>query len=234
MAIHIYTDGACSGNPGAGGAAWALVKDGLLYAEGSEGFRKTTNNRMEIMSVILGLRQLRELYRPVPFDSVIIRSDSQLVVNTMNAGWRRNSNEDLWRLLDDESAFLKRRHVEIRFEKVSGHSGDLFNDRVDSLAVQARSGKIEALHIDDGYETGSIRVTEEANCHFKVLEVSLSFFDAEGRDTRHVVVRLANNTRILITGYMGGFVQSGGTTREMEFSLPYAERFKDWLNGGSL
>ena len=86
----------------------------------------TTNNRMELMAAIEGLRATRAR-RPV-----ILRSDSQYLVKTMNDGWRRTKNVDLWKQLDDEVA----RH-DVRFEWVRGHAGDARNEEADALAREA-------------------------------------------------------------------------------------------------
>jgi ribonuclease HI len=120
----LYADGSCLGNPGPGG--WGVVivgRDGTR--EYSGGDPHTTNNRMEITAAIEGLRRLPAGAR------VLLRSDSQYVVNTINSRWKRNANTDLWIELDDEIA---RRRV--RLEWVRGHAGDALNDRADRLALQ--------------------------------------------------------------------------------------------------
>ena len=133
----VYTDGACSGNPGPGGWAWADV-DGP-WASGSE--NPSTNQRMEIYAVLDALRTYDS-------DPVVIVSDSTYVVNCfrdkwwdgwMRRGWQNAAkkpvaNQDLWRPLID--LYLGRRD-EIAFRWVKGHSGDPMNDRVDELAVAA-------------------------------------------------------------------------------------------------
>ena len=138
--VLLFTDGACSGNPGPGG--WAFV---LRHpASGKEIERAgaepaTTNNRMELTAVIEGLR---ELSKP---SSVDLMSDSQYVLKGLEewlAGWKRRGwmtaskkpvkNEDLWRILDE----LAIRH-EINFHWIRGHTGHPENERCDELAVQA-------------------------------------------------------------------------------------------------
>lgn len=137
--VNIYTDGACSGNPGAGG--WgAILIYGSLKKEISGGEGKTTNNRMELMAVISALEILKE-----PCE-VTVFSDSQYVVNGMEKGWasswRKNNwiksnkepalNPDLWeRLLN-----LCDKH-EVAFTWVKGHAQNEFNNRCDQLAVAA-------------------------------------------------------------------------------------------------
>jgi ribonuclease HI len=118
----VYADGSCIGNPGPGG--WGVV---IVSPEGkhrlSGGDSRTTNNRMEIMAAIEALRALD------PGIPVILRSDSQYLVKTVNDGWRRSKNQDLWKELDAEIA----RH-EVRFEWVRGHAGDALNEEADALA----------------------------------------------------------------------------------------------------
>lgn len=137
--VDIYTDGACSGNPGPGG--WgAILRFGAHEKELSDGSPQTTNNRMELSAVIAALACLKE-----PCD-VTLCTDSQYVVNGIEKGWaekwRRNGwrksdktpalNADLWeRLL----ALVETHHV--RFVWVKGHAGHPENERCDALAVQA-------------------------------------------------------------------------------------------------
>lgn len=149
--ITIYTDGACSGNPGPGGWA-AVLTSGKHRREISGGFRRTTNNRMELMAVIEALKLIK---RP---SKVTVYSDSQYVVNAMSKGWaerwRANGwkrtprekalNPDLWAELLDQAA----RH-EIEFRWVRGHDGDEENELCDRLSVQASEG--EDLPEDEGY-----------------------------------------------------------------------------------
>ena len=152
--ITIYTDGACQPNPGPGGYGVVLLVD-RRRRELSGGFRKTTNNRMELFSVIRALREIEQ-----PNSKVTIYSDAQYVVNMFNGGyaqqwrrdgWKRNKgkepalNSDLWEDLLDICA----RH-EVRFIWVRGHADNKENSRCDELAVEARQGA--NLPLDDGYE----------------------------------------------------------------------------------
>lgn len=139
--VELYTDGACSGNPGPGGWAYLLRHPASgAQRERAGGERETTNNRMELTAVIEGLS---ELDTPSVVD---LYSDSRYVLdglgswldNWIRRGWRtaskqRVKNEDLWRALDA----LRREH-EIRFHWVRGHAGHDENERVDRLAVEAR------------------------------------------------------------------------------------------------
>jgi ribonuclease HI len=136
--VEIFTDGACSGNPGPGGWA-AILRSGHHEKEFSGGEAATTNNRMELMAVIEGLRKLK---RP---SNVTIHTDSRYVMDGAakwlkgwkTKGWKTADkkpvkNEDLWRLLDQEMA----RH-QMAWRWVAGHSGHPENERADELARAA-------------------------------------------------------------------------------------------------
>ena len=140
--IEIYTDGSCDVNPGPGGWAAIIVEDGSKRVlRGSEG--KTTNNRMEILAVIEGLRALTESAETTVF------SDSQYVVNTVTQNWKRNANRDLWGKLDAEVA--KRR---VKWQWVRGHSGNPLNEEADAIAREesnvGQPGRSDAAltHVD--------------------------------------------------------------------------------------
>ena len=141
-AIALFTDGACSGNPGPGGCAAVLVCNGHRK-ELAQGFRRTTNNRMELSAVLLGLRSLQRRCR------VEIHTDSKYVVGAFQEGWIRRwkvngwrtsarkpvLNVDLWKALEGELA----KH-ETHFTWVKGHAGHEENTRCDVLAVAASKG----------------------------------------------------------------------------------------------
>ena len=150
--ITLYTDGACSGNPGPGGFG-AVLQFGKHRNELSGGFRSTTNNRMELLAVIEGLEALKQRCE------VTVYSDSRYIVDAVNKGWaqrwrangwRRNKKEkavnpDLWvRLLD----LLEKHDVSVQW--VKGHAGNPGNERADELAVEASRGN--DLAVDEGYE----------------------------------------------------------------------------------
>ena len=150
----IYADGACSQNPGPGGYGAVLVA-GEQREELSAGFRKTTNNRMELRGVIEALRRLS-----ADRTSALVHSDSRYIVDMVNDGhatrwrahgWMRNQrdraeNSDLWETL----LSLCDRH-NVTFVWVKGHAGHSENERCDELAVHAREQ--EDLPPDEGYET---------------------------------------------------------------------------------
>ena len=125
--IDIYTDGACSGNPGAGGYACILVY-GKKEKEISGGAADTTNNRMELSAVIAGLSALKE-----PCE-VTITSDSKYVIDAIEKGWvygwRDALNVDLW----EQLLALLEKHT-VRFVWIKGHAGHEYNERCDRLAV---------------------------------------------------------------------------------------------------
>ncbi len=150
--VTIHTDGACSGNPGPGGYG-TVLEYGSVRSELSGGFRKTTNNRMELLAVVEGLAALNE---PC---AVTVFSDSKYIVDAINKGWARRwkvngwkrnrkekaLNPDLWACLLD---LISEHNVDVRW--VRGHAGNPGNERADALAVAASKG--ENLAIDEGYE----------------------------------------------------------------------------------
>ncbi|RTL55916.1 MAG: ribonuclease HI [Sphingobacteriales bacterium] len=147
--ITIYTDGASRGNPGPGGYGIILIW-GAHKKELSAGYRLTTNNRMELMAVIVALQSLTKKHIPV-----IIYTDSQYVVNSVEKKWLDNwiktdfkggkKNKDLWLQYHQLS-----KHFNIQFKWVKGHTDNPWNNRCDALATAAADGK--NLLIDEGYE----------------------------------------------------------------------------------
>ncbi len=150
--VVIYTDGACSGNPGPGGYGAVLLFNGHRK-ELSGGFRLTTNNRMEMLAAIEALRSLKDGC------AVKLHTDSQYVVNAIEKGWAikwrangwmRNKKEkavnpDLWEQLLE----LCKQH-QVEFVWVRGHSGNIENERCDELAVEAAHQS--NLPVDEGYK----------------------------------------------------------------------------------
>lgn len=138
--VRLYSDGACSKNPGPGGYGVILEYKGHEVELGG-GEAITTNNRMELMGVIIGLEALKE---PC---SVTITTDSKYVTDSFNKGWidswQKNNwkksngkkvlNQDLWQRLLDAAKIHK-----IKFEHIMGHSGHPYNERCDKLAVKER------------------------------------------------------------------------------------------------
>lgn len=152
--VVAWTDGACSGNPGPGGYGVVLTWNGHRK-ELSRGFRKTTNNRMEILAVIAALESLAE-----PCE-ITIHSDSQYVVNAIEQGWARKWRANRWMRNKKEAALnpdlwerllaLLPRH-QVKLDWVRGHAGNQENERADELAVSAIRGG--GLAVDEGYERG--------------------------------------------------------------------------------
>jgi len=145
--ITIYTDGASAGNPGPGGYGVVLIS-GKHRLEKSEGFRLTTNNRMELMAVIAGLEALK-----IPGSRVVIYTDSRYVADSVEKRWvfqwelkafKKKKNRDLW------IRFLKiyRQH-NVRFVWIKGHNNYIENELCDRLAVEAYRNK--CLKEDAGY-----------------------------------------------------------------------------------
>lgn len=151
MKVIMYTDGAAKGNPGPGGYGTVLLhKD--LRKELSEGYRLTTNNRMELLAVIRGLQALKR-----PGLEVSIYSDSQYVVNSVEKGWlagwvkkgfKGKKNQDLWEEYLKAAAPHK-----VKFIWVKGHAGNRENERCDQLAVQSAEGP--HLLVDRGFENAT-------------------------------------------------------------------------------
>ncbi len=150
--ITIYTDGACSGNPGPGGYGVVLIYN-KHRKELSGGFRWTTNNRMELMALIAALQALKEPCR------ITVHTDSKYLMNGFEkkwlANWKRNGwktsakepvqNQDLWQLLDQ----LLATHP-YTFHWIKGHADNTENNRCDELAVAAT--RLASLPPDSGYE----------------------------------------------------------------------------------
>ena len=148
--IEIYTDGSSRGNPGPGGYGIVLSYNGN-EKEISEGLRKTTNNRMELLAVIVALESLKTTKIPVK-----IYSDSKYVIDAITKGWLKTwiqknfkgkKNKDLWLRYDKIS-----KQYQVTFEWVKGHAGNIKNERCDVLAVEA--SKNSNLSIDQNYESG--------------------------------------------------------------------------------
>lgn len=150
--IEIFTDGASSGNPGPGGYG-AILRSGKHYKELTDGFRKTTNNRMELLAVIIALEAIKK-----PGQQVTIYTDSKYVMDAVEKKWlwgwlkkgfQGKKNKDLW--LRFLQTYTKH---EIKFVWVKGHAGHPENERCDALAVL--SSKNAANHkIDSVFETES-------------------------------------------------------------------------------
>lgn len=150
--VTIYTDGACIGNPGKGGYG-AVIIFGQHRKEICAGYRKTTNNRMELLAAIKALKKLTE-----PCE-VTLHSDSEYLVNAMGKGWAKKWQTDGWKRgrrgkalnpdLWERLLTLTSEHV-VTFKWVRGHSGNKENERCDTLAREA--ARSSDLLVDKGYE----------------------------------------------------------------------------------
>lgn len=148
--VHIYTDGAAKGNPGRGGYGVVMELVGTPHKkEFYEGFRYTTNNRMELLAVIVGLEKLKN-----PNMKVLIVSDSKYVVDSVLKkwvfGWEKKGfvdrkNPDLWKRF-----LIVYRNHKVDFKWIKGHNNHPQNERCDELAVMASAQK--DLSIDTFYE----------------------------------------------------------------------------------
>ena len=146
--VIIYTDGAAKGNPGKGGYGTVLIS-GNHEKRLSQGYILTTNNRMELLAVIIGLEALNQKC------NVIIYSDSKYVVDSVEKGWvfgwetkefKGKKNTDLWK------RFLSiYRNHSVKFKWVKGHAGNKYNEICDQLAVEAAESS--NLLNDEGYKT---------------------------------------------------------------------------------
>lgn len=148
--VHIYTDGACSGNPGPGGYGIVMEWIGKPYKkEFADGYRLTTNNRMELLAVIVALEQLK-----MTDLDVTVFSDSKYVVEAVEKKWvfswekkgfKDKKNPDLWKRF----LVVYRKHT-VKFQWIKGHNNHVQNERCDFLAVQA--SQKEKLKIDTEFE----------------------------------------------------------------------------------
>jgi len=148
--ILIYTDGSSLGNPGPGGYGIIIkTSDGSFEKQFSKGFRKTTNNRMELLAVIDALKKIKN--KKIPIE---IYTDSKYVSEAINKGWlnkwvkerfRKTKNPDLWK------EFLKTaKDFDFTIHWIKGHNKHPENEKCDKLAVQA--AKSDKLYIDSGFE----------------------------------------------------------------------------------
>ncbi len=149
MKVEIFTDGSSLGNPGPGGYG-VILRSGRHYKEISAGYKLTTNNRMELLAVIVGLEALKK-----PGTEVCVYSDSTYVVKAVEEGWlnswkakgfKNKKNVDLWKRYLESAQKHK-----VRFVWVKGHAGHPQNEKCDQLAVKAASGPEEDLLEDSGF-----------------------------------------------------------------------------------
>lgn len=149
--VILYTDGAALGNPGPGGYG-ILLQSGKHYKEMSGGFRLTTNNRMELLAVIVGLEALK-----IPGTRVSVYTDSRYVHDAVEKGWLWNWQRKGWK--DKKNVDLWQRFIpiyrqhQVSFRWVKGHAGDPYNERCDQLATSAAAAN--PREEDRGYQPDS-------------------------------------------------------------------------------
>lgn len=145
--VELFTDGASRGNPGPAGYG-LILKYGRFEKEHSAGYRRSTNNRMELMAVIVGLEALNK-----PNQTVIVYSDSKYVVDAVEKGWlfewqqinfKNKKNADLWKRF----LIVFKKH-DVSFVWIRGHNDHPYNERCDQLAVAAA---LEPTLVDKVYE----------------------------------------------------------------------------------
>ena len=241
---QIFTDGACSGNPGRGGLGAVIVtEENIVCKEISKGFHKTTNNRMEILAVAEGLSALREFVKDYSNKygtretdiKVTVCSDSQLVVNCMAAGWGRKSNLDLWKEVD-EQVFLFKNEIQgsqIEFLKVKGHADNKYNNLADRLAVAGSQNPTEPDTVYEKICQERQTTVFQENHSAEPVITDVKFCGMHRREGRHVEIYLSNGTVVKIIPYHGGFEQTGCTQAEAKITVSLAWKYVKWLNGNN-
>lgn len=236
--IDIFTDGACSGNPGPGGTGFCIIVDGIVNKKMGNGYRKTTNNRMEILAVVEALNcaidSCKELKMKRDTDvKVTVFSDSQLVINTMNDGWRIRSNYDLWTELKHNVEKFKETYPNsvILFSKVKGHSDNKYNNIVDQFAVAASQ---KPMNIDTIYEQISKPepVLFEPIIKEKITVVNVRFLGMDTPQNRKIEADLSNGTVARIITCYEGFQTVNCTKEESSLVVDIALAYNAWLHGG--
>ena len=160
--VTIYTDGAFSSNRNQGGWAFIVIEDNEIITSDWDGVKNTTNNRMEMQSVLEALYWLKE----EKIKEATIVSDSMYVIGTMRDNWKRNANLDLWYKLDEAVEGLK-----ITWVHVKGHSGNKYNERCDVLAVQGSKMRIpEEVEINETKE-----VVKKTTLSFTLEDMKAAF-----------------------------------------------------------
>ena len=158
--IVVHTDGGAIGNPGPGGYG-VVIQNGAQF---SGGFNRTTNNRMELLAVIVALESLQKEKAPI-----VLHSDSRYVINGLNKGWAKNWKRNNWKKSDGKMAInpdLWARlldllpNLDIRFQWVKGHAGDPLNEACDQLANS--TARKEGLPDDTGYLNA---MSDQNDCH---------------------------------------------------------------------
>ena len=130
--LVVYTDGAFSSSRNQGGVGIVILLNGKKILEYFNMYKRTTNNQMELGAVIIALRVIKSKY-----DSIVIYTDSQYVIGCAVLGWKRGKNIKLWQEFDKQYTRVKKLCPNITFEHIKGHSGNIWNEYCDKLAVKA-------------------------------------------------------------------------------------------------
>lgn len=138
--IEFYTDGAYSAARNAGGIGIVVVRDGVKVYEYSKTYYNSTNNKCELLAVIIALNAVSK-----PVDQIVIHSDSQYVIGCATQGWKRKKNVDLWQLYDKTYTKATTFCKDISFSWVKGHSnGQIFDEAMNNIADRLA---VEASHV---------------------------------------------------------------------------------------
>ena len=198
----VYTDGSCIPNPGSGGWAYEIRNSMDEIIDSSSGFDKnTTNNRMELTAVI---KSFQSDY--IKSNSVVtIRSDSQLIINTMNKNWKKKENTDLWNDLDE---YKKSKNLRCEWEWVKAHAGIEGNENVDQKANQeakmshlSNDGNVNMVDVSDKNQT--IRVAKATS---KIKLSKTAFEMTKSNDSK--------KGNVLVTARIAG-IQAAKKTHEL-------------------
>lgn len=216
----IYTSSACSCNPGTGGCGFAVVDaTGKPVVVKGYGYRKTTNIRMEIMAVVLGIREALALPETGGV-KLVVHTPSQIVTGTMNDDFKRKSNTDLWKELDDT---VRGRKVD--FVKATGSPREDIYLSMAKTQANIHCHPSQAVLTDEGFDRRPAPVKGGT----AIVNVLLSGFAAGQRRT--LSVTLTSGAEVKVEAVRGRLRCSACTTAEAETVTRLAEQFKPWLSG---
>lgn len=132
MDYTLITDGAYSSKRNKGGVGIVFLKNDIKILEYSKAFNNTTNNQMELLAVLIGLKFIKK-----PINNLLIITDSMYVIGCAIKGWKRKKNTELWNKFDKEYNRVREMCPNIMFKHIKGHTGDKWNTYCDNLAVNA-------------------------------------------------------------------------------------------------
>lgn len=224
--IEIYTDGACAGNPGKGAAAFVIIENDVVIYEYAVAYRLTTNNRMEMLAILLALRNI-ELNN---YQKVKIYSDSNLVVSAFNSNWlenwKRNNwvksdkkpvlNKDIWNDIYPLNQKLKPTYIWVK-----GHSGVFYNERCDFLANEALdyANFNNEFHIDTNYEknevtSNSLNIFDEIKSINDISNIPINIKDKKSKS----ILKDINDKQLLLD------INKIKTNNEFNYSLNLSKK----------